>query len=378
MTNFKGMKKAEIRRLQKEQAKADKKAEKERAKREAQDKRRSRSGSCSTCLTCNWAEADCAVTGPINVDERCGVPNEETGQPCARSLTCKTHTMGAKRAVPGRSRPYDELYLEWQRAHNPNFKEPTTKPPKAAGDGKKKGKKNWDEGVDDSVPEGEEGQRELEEFIRFTNWAGERYRGLYVRRDRVAVGGAGGGDGDGEGLTGAAAGEGEGEGNKSSTGAGGQGEGATGGKGKGRKDVNGSGVGQGPAPMLNSTRTMPYCPWRATGYEMGVVGDQMTKALAMRSVGVGGAAPGGGGARARSVVSGAGAGGGGGGTTLVIPALNGGSRANSADSSGMGMAMGIGMGLGIDGGLLPPMAAGGYMMSGGEGMMAQPSFGVAA
>lgn len=32
--------------------------------------------------------------------------------------------MGAKRAVAGRSRPYDELYLDWQREHNPNFVEP--------------------------------------------------------------------------------------------------------------------------------------------------------------------------------------------------------------------------------------------------------------
>jgi len=32
--------------------------------------------------------------------------------------------MGAKRAVAGRSRPYDELYLDHQRLHNPNFVEP--------------------------------------------------------------------------------------------------------------------------------------------------------------------------------------------------------------------------------------------------------------
>jgi SAGA-associated factor 73 len=32
--------------------------------------------------------------------------------------------MGAKRAVAGRTRPYDELYLDWQRLHNPNFVEP--------------------------------------------------------------------------------------------------------------------------------------------------------------------------------------------------------------------------------------------------------------
>lgn len=38
-----------------------------------------------------------------------------------RSLTCKTHSMGAKRSVPGRSRPYDELLLDWQKANNPAF-----------------------------------------------------------------------------------------------------------------------------------------------------------------------------------------------------------------------------------------------------------------
>lgn len=56
--------------------------------------------------------------GPTDVDTQCGVINDK-GLPCSRSLTCKSHSMGAKRAVPGRSRPYDELLLEWQRVHNP-------------------------------------------------------------------------------------------------------------------------------------------------------------------------------------------------------------------------------------------------------------------
>lgn len=34
---------------------------------------------------------------------------------CARSLTCKSHSMSAKRAVPGRSQPYDVLLSQWQR-----------------------------------------------------------------------------------------------------------------------------------------------------------------------------------------------------------------------------------------------------------------------
>jgi SAGA-associated factor 73 len=39
--------------------------------------------------------------------------------------------MGAKRAVEGRSRNYDELLLEWQRANNPNFVEPVKRETKA-------------------------------------------------------------------------------------------------------------------------------------------------------------------------------------------------------------------------------------------------------
>lgn len=39
--------------------------------------------------------------------------------------------MGAKRAVQGRSRPYDELLLEWNRANNPNFVEPVKRETKA-------------------------------------------------------------------------------------------------------------------------------------------------------------------------------------------------------------------------------------------------------
>lgn len=39
--------------------------------------------------------------------------------------------MGAKRAVEGRSKPYDELLLEWNRQHNPNFVEPVKRETKA-------------------------------------------------------------------------------------------------------------------------------------------------------------------------------------------------------------------------------------------------------
>ncbi|CAJ2503765.1 Uu.00g111590.m01.CDS01 [Anthostomella pinea] len=54
--------------------------------------------------------------GPVDVEKQCGVllPN---GQPCARSLTCKSHSMGAKRAVAGRSLPYDMLLAAYQKKH---------------------------------------------------------------------------------------------------------------------------------------------------------------------------------------------------------------------------------------------------------------------
>jgi SAGA-associated factor 73 len=39
--------------------------------------------------------------------------------------------MGAKRSVLGRSKKYDELLLEWQRANNPNFVEPVKRETKA-------------------------------------------------------------------------------------------------------------------------------------------------------------------------------------------------------------------------------------------------------
>lgn len=52
--------------------------------------------------------------GPVDVEKQCGVtlPN---GAQCARSLTCKSHSMGAKRGVPGRSLPYDMLLQAYQK-----------------------------------------------------------------------------------------------------------------------------------------------------------------------------------------------------------------------------------------------------------------------
>lgn len=52
--------------------------------------------------------------GPVDVEKQCGVPLPNGGF-CARSLTCKTHSMGAKRMVPGRSAPYDILLQQYQK-----------------------------------------------------------------------------------------------------------------------------------------------------------------------------------------------------------------------------------------------------------------------
>ena len=51
----------------------------------------------------------------MDVEKQCGVYDPEKGTMCARSLTCKSHSMSAKRAVPGRSQPYDTLLSQWQR-----------------------------------------------------------------------------------------------------------------------------------------------------------------------------------------------------------------------------------------------------------------------
>lgn len=59
-------------------------------------------------------KAPTKTKGPVDVEKQCGVPLP-LGGCCARSLTCKTHSMGAKRAVPGRSAPYDVLLQQYQK-----------------------------------------------------------------------------------------------------------------------------------------------------------------------------------------------------------------------------------------------------------------------
>ncbi|QLQ81186.1 hypothetical protein HG537_0E05410 [Torulaspora globosa] len=52
----------------------------------------------------------------IDFDKQCGVELPEGGY-CARSLTCKSHSMGAKRSVVGRTKTFDSLLAEYHKQH---------------------------------------------------------------------------------------------------------------------------------------------------------------------------------------------------------------------------------------------------------------------
>lgn len=54
------------------------------------------------------------IKGPIDLDKQCGVMTEN-GQMCTRSLTCKIHSVSAKRAVQGRTQDYDTLFSATSR-----------------------------------------------------------------------------------------------------------------------------------------------------------------------------------------------------------------------------------------------------------------------
>ncbi|KAI8993724.1 SCA7, zinc-binding domain-containing protein [Pilobolus umbonatus] len=53
--------------------------------------------------------------GPLDLDKQCGVLIPPLNIQCARSITCKIHSMGAKRSVQGRSQPYNELLACYQK-----------------------------------------------------------------------------------------------------------------------------------------------------------------------------------------------------------------------------------------------------------------------
>ncbi|KAI1319000.1 hypothetical protein EDD11_005198 [Mortierella claussenii] len=67
------------------------------------------------------------VKGPLDLDKQCGVITVPGGAPCARSLTCKSHSMSSKRAVEGRSRPYDVLLSQYQKKPMPVKDEKTNR-----------------------------------------------------------------------------------------------------------------------------------------------------------------------------------------------------------------------------------------------------------
>ncbi|XP_067143546.1 ataxin-7-like isoform X2 [Centruroides vittatus] len=56
-------------------------------------------------------------------NKHCGVKVAETGKPCTRSLTCKTHSLSLRRAVIGRKKNFDELLADHRAA-----KEKSTQP----------------------------------------------------------------------------------------------------------------------------------------------------------------------------------------------------------------------------------------------------------
>ena len=62
---------------------------------------------------------DFAMPGPqgqsaLDVDKQCAVELSQGGQ-CRRNLAFRTHGFSAKRAVPGRSAPFDQLLEIFQR-----------------------------------------------------------------------------------------------------------------------------------------------------------------------------------------------------------------------------------------------------------------------
>ncbi|KAK3617788.1 SAGA complex subunit Sgf73 [Elasticomyces elasticus] len=82
-------------------------------------KKKKKAGKDGTDSTINGkaaaaSNAKSKAKAPVDVERQCGVELPLGGQ-CARSLTCKSHSMGAKRSVPGRSAPYDKLLAEYQR-----------------------------------------------------------------------------------------------------------------------------------------------------------------------------------------------------------------------------------------------------------------------
>ena len=75
------------------------------------DKERKPKGSHQLGITIN-AKGKISISSKVKIaldfDRHCGVV-ASNGVPCTRSLTCKSHSISSKRAVPGRTKSYDEL-----------------------------------------------------------------------------------------------------------------------------------------------------------------------------------------------------------------------------------------------------------------------------
>ena len=52
------------------------------------------------------------VKEPVDIEKQCGVLLPNNAQ-CTRGLSCKIHSMHAKRGVPGRSAPLDQLLAQF-------------------------------------------------------------------------------------------------------------------------------------------------------------------------------------------------------------------------------------------------------------------------
>ena len=130
------------------------------------------------------------ISGPVDFDKQCGVINDKN-LPCSRSLTCKSHSMGAKRAVQGRTRLYDELLLDWNRAHNPNFVEPVKRETKAE-------KKEKREREREEKRKAKELEGEFKKGQKRTTKGGGKKKGAKDAKSNCQGGNMGEEDGDGE------------------------------------------------------------------------------------------------------------------------------------------------------------------------------------
>ncbi|KAJ1675735.1 SAGA complex subunit Sgf73 [Spiromyces aspiralis] len=93
---------------------AEKRAKLKQEKREQREReRKAKRESAKVAAAKASAGGGAKEKAPIDLDKQCGVLVPPNNQPCSRSLTCKTHSMAAKRAVRGRSQLFDVLL----RAH---------------------------------------------------------------------------------------------------------------------------------------------------------------------------------------------------------------------------------------------------------------------